>query len=244
MKKILVLVDFSAPSTNAVAYASDLARDRGVDEIVLVANLYVPLFEQIVPTPDLIQVGAADIISRKETMMQRLEGLRTQVEGRLPLKNKVRVAIGTQPLLRSVLEQVAKEDPSLVIIGSSGQYKIDDCSIGRQIVPLAKLIPVPVLVIPPKSIYRPISQALVAGPAEPSPATKASLHFLLQAAAYQLSSAAGKDILRGVIKTAAESEVQLIIALPGKHSFLYNLTHQDILHGIVLNATIPVLILK
>jgi nucleotide-binding universal stress UspA family protein len=243
MKKMLVLVDFSAPSINAVTYAADLAGDRGGDEIVLVANLHVPLFEQIVPTPDLIQVGAADINSRREAMMGQLEELRSRVEKRLTRNSSVRVAIGALPLLRSVLEQVAKEDPSLVIIGSSHDTR-EDCSIGRQIVPLVKLIPVPVLVIPPKSSYRPISQALVAGSVEPPPGTKESLSYLLKDATYQLYALKGKDILQGVIKAAEEKKAQLIIALPGRHSFLYNLTHQDILHGIVLNATTPVLILK
>ena len=61
MKTLLVLVDFSGPSDNAAAFAADLANDRGYDEVVLAVNLYVPIFEQIIPSPDLLQVTAADI---------------------------------------------------------------------------------------------------------------------------------------------------------------------------------------
>jgi hypothetical protein len=53
-----------------------------------------------------------------------------------------------------------------------------------------------------------------------------------------------KDVLKSVLHTAAELKVQVIVALPGKHSFFYNLTHQNIMHGIVMNAIRPVLILK
>jgi hypothetical protein len=36
----------------------------------------------------------------------------------------------------------------------------------------------------------------------------------------------------------------MIIALPGKYSFFYNLTHKSITQAIALNAARPVLILK
>lgn len=40
------------------------------------------------------------------------------------------------------------------------------------------------------------------------------------------------------------NNIQLIVALPGKHSFFYKLTHSSITEAIAQNARIPVLILK
>ncbi|HLZ89957.1 MAG TPA: universal stress protein, partial [Puia sp.] len=125
MKKILVLVDFSAPSVNAVAYAADLAGDTGFGEIVLMANCYVPLFEQIVPSPDLVQVGAADIARKQEKTLLQLMALKSEIEKKLPATVLVRVILGSQSLLRSVLEQVAKEEPSVVIIGSNSRAPME-----------------------------------------------------------------------------------------------------------------------
>jgi nucleotide-binding universal stress UspA family protein len=129
MKTLLVPVDFSGPSDNAAAFAADLANDREYDEIVLAANVYVPIFEQIIPTPDLLQVTAADIQQKKKLIRNQLEVLK-------------------------------------------------------------------------------------------------------------------EEILNRLSRNSDNNPVQLIIALPGRHSFLYHLTHQNIQQGILRNAQKPVLILK
>lgn len=240
MKKLLVLVDFSAPAVNAVAYAAGLAHDKGFGEIVLMSNCFVPLFEQIVPNPDLVQVGEAEINRRMESLMKQLLELKTEIGKQLPPAISIRIAIGTKPLLRSVVEEVTAESPSLVLIGTSRRTQGDDCSIGRQIIPLAKIIPVPVLVIPPEARYQPLQTVLVAGDIDAA-ATLLSLLGDLHVIRYDLPQ---KDILKDVLNTAAANNVQMIVALPRKHSFFYHLTHQNIMQGVVLNAAEPVLILK
>jgi nucleotide-binding universal stress UspA family protein len=61
---------------------------------------------------------------------------------------------------------------------------------------------------------------------------------------YEVYHSTDKDIVHGVLSFARHHEAQIIIALPGKYSFFYNLTHKSITHAIALNATRPVLILK
>jgi hypothetical protein len=70
------------------------------------------------------------------------------------------------------------------------------------------------------------------------------LSDLLKDFQYRLNYSGDPDILRGIITFADQNDLQLIIALPGKHSFLYKLTHQSISSGLSLNAHKPVLILK
>jgi len=240
MKKLLVLVDFSAPSVNAVAYAAGLAADKGFGEIVLMSNCFVPLFEQIVPSPDLVQVGEEEINRRMESLMKQLLELKSEIGKQLPPAISVGIAIGTKPLLRSVVEETTAESPSLVIIGTSRRAPGDDCSIGRQIIPLARVIPVPVLVVPPEARYEPIRSVLVAGATE----TGTTLLPLLSELEVIQYDPPQKDVLKDVLQAAAQHRVQLIVALPRKHSFFYNLTHQNIMQGVVLNAAEPVLILK
>lgn len=282
MKTLLVPVDFSGPSDNAAAFAADLANDRAYDEIVLAANLYVPIFEQIIPTPDLLLVTAADIEQKKELIREQLEALKGKILYRLKGNSAVRFVISDLPMPRATLQQVHDENAALVIIGSNSYDAADESLIGRHVIELAKLIPVPVLIVPPKSSYQPVAGALVAGEfkspacvdplkilgkmsqgrhpallllntdasrlnlpaANPSSGTKVAVRDLLKGFDYSFYNLADRDIIQGVLKFAEANRVQLIIALPGRHSFLYYLTHQNIQRGILMNAQKPVLILK
>ena len=61
---------------------------------------------------------------------------------------------------------------------------------------------------------------------------------------YEVYQSDDKDRVRGILTFAREHDVQMIISLPGKYSFFYNLTHRSITNALALNATRPVLILK
>jgi len=62
---------------------------------------------------------------------------------------------------------------------------------------------------------------------------------------YRLFYAEEKNTAKAILDFARQNEdIQLIVALPGKHSFFYKLTHQSITEVIALNSNIPVLILK
>ncbi|MFY0256301.1 universal stress protein [Chitinophaga sp. 30R24] len=52
------------------------------------------------------------------------------------------------------------------------------------------------------------------------------------------------DVINGIIGFTRENNVQLIVALPGKHSFLYLLTHKSISEAITRVAHVPVMVLK
>jgi nucleotide-binding universal stress UspA family protein len=282
MKTLLVPVDFSVPSDNAALFAADLANDRQYDDIVLAANLYVPIFEQIIPSPDLLQITATDIQQKKKQIRDQLQALKEEILNRLSRNSTVRFVISDLPFVRAILQQIREVSPSLVLIGSNSLGATDSSTIGLQLIELAKVIPVPVLVVPPKSSYLPVATALVAGDftsltcidplkllgkiihgphprlllldanaahrsltaADPSSPAKAALSELLKGFDYQLYHLEDKDILQGVLKFADDNPVQLIIALPGRHSFLYHLRHQNIQHAVWLNAQKPVLILK
>jgi len=70
------------------------------------------------------------------------------------------------------------------------------------------------------------------------------LHEYLQNFQHEVFYSNNKNIIEGLQEFAKTHEVQLIIALPGKHSFLYSLTHKSISEAIYSNAQHPVLILK
>ena len=61
---------------------------------------------------------------------------------------------------------------------------------------------------------------------------------------YEVYYSSSKNVLKGILEFQEQNEVQMIIALPGKHSFFYSLTHKSISEAITQNANLPVLILK
>lgn len=72
----------------------------------------------------------------------------------------------------------------------------------------------------------------------------AGLADILEGYTYEVYYSDNKDTVEGILSFARKQDVQLIIALPGKYSFFYNLTHRSITHAMALNAIRPVLILK
>ncbi len=71
-----------------------------------------------------------------------------------------------------------------------------------------------------------------------------SLHNYLQNFEHEIHYRSDRNVINGIINFTKEHNVQLIIALPGRHSFLYSLTHDSISKAIYRNAKQPVLILK
>jgi len=61
---------------------------------------------------------------------------------------------------------------------------------------------------------------------------------------YQIIYSGADNIVKEILAYAKKSDVQLILALPGKHSFLYGLVHQSVTEAFALNAHHPVLLLK
>lgn len=71
-----------------------------------------------------------------------------------------------------------------------------------------------------------------------------NLHEYLKNFNHELFYRNDKDIISSIINFTATNDVQLIVALPGKHSFLYALTHKSISDAICRSAKVPVIILK
>ncbi|HEY0272147.1 MAG TPA: universal stress protein [Chitinophaga sp.] len=75
-------------------------------------------------------------------------------------------------------------------------------------------------------------------------ATEAALRNYLQNFHFSLHYRNDRHILNGILEFTRDHDCQLIVAMPGKYSFLYSLTHKSISEGIYKNARVPVLILK
>ncbi|RYY66538.1 MAG: universal stress protein [Chitinophagaceae bacterium] len=82
----------------------------------------------------------------------------------------------------------------------------------------------------------------------PKPANEAKalehLHRFLKDRPYHFHRIPAPTELAGILQFAASADVQLIVALPRRHSFLYALTHKSVSEALYRNTQYPVLILK
>ena len=70
------------------------------------------------------------------------------------------------------------------------------------------------------------------------------VHERLRDYKHEICYSSDKNIINGILSFTEKHKIQLIISLPGKHSFLYYLTHKSISDAICRNAREPVMILK
>ena len=61
---------------------------------------------------------------------------------------------------------------------------------------------------------------------------------------YHIEYSFGSDVAGDILKFAQEYQVQVILALPGEHSFFYSLTHESVTKSFALQSRCPVLLLK
>lgn len=281
MKTILIPTDFSEPAINAVNYAVELSNHQDIDQIILFSQYYVSLFEHMYPSADLIQPSDDDMQEKKQGIIKQLEDLKAQVMQRLKPGINVKIVLLESSLFRAVLNMIEKEKPDVLFIGSNN-HDGEESFIGSHMIEIAKISPVPVMIIPPKTHYKPILSAVVAcdfrtlnhvsllqrlhkikhwphpklallnvdpnkkhlRPEHPALEIKGIISEVLKDYDYKIHYSDEDDILQGVLQFADQNHQQMIIALPGVHSFLYSLTHQSITEGLSKDANKPVLILK
>lgn len=281
MKTILIPTDFSEPAINAVNYAVELSNHQDIDQIILFSQYYVSLFEHMYPSADLIQPSDNDILEKKQGIIKQLEDLKAHVMQRLKPGINVKIVLLESSLFRAVLNMIEKEKPDVLFVGSNN-HDGEESFIGTHMIEIAKISPVPVMIIPPATRYKPILSAVVAcdfrtlnhvsllqrlhkikhwphpklallnvdpnkkhlRPEHPALEIKGIISEVLKDYDYKIHYSDEEDILQGVLQFADQNHQQMIIALPGVHSFLYSLTHQSITEGLSKDANKPVLILK
>ncbi len=284
MKTLLVPVDFSSSSNNSVRYAAKLSLDPGneIGHIILLHSYYVSIYEQILPSPDLVQVGEKEVREKRQEVKDHLAALSRDLFSGIDQRIIVEQVCSRLPLIRAILNQVEEKKPDLLILGSNSNGDPAESNIGAQVIWIAKTSAVPVLVVPAETSFTVPNRVLLpcdfrtlsnidllksladshswikkdllvlnvdpglkrAQPDEKFKAVLDRLNAWLKNIPHEIYYSDEPDILRGILDFAEEKQVDLVIALPGKHSFLYSLTHKSITEALSVNAEKPVLILK
>lgn len=281
MKKILIPIDFSRSSNNAVNYAIALSQHHPINQIILVVNVYVTEFEQLIPTADFIQYSLDKAEDLDSHLKAQLEDLTHTLLKKIKHRVRVSFILSKIPFLQTLKNLIIQKRPDLLLIGSNHGISGEESYIGDHLIKIAKTSTIPVLIVPELTRYQQVRSALVPFNLSNIPTVKLMRRFAkiewpypkllflnvdhtpddpsdgdarfkleseivknLQHYDYQFYDSSEKDVLKSVNHFSFRHDPQLIIALPGKHSFLYNLTHRSIINALARNNYKPVLILK
>ncbi|HWB28800.1 MAG TPA: universal stress protein [Chitinophagaceae bacterium] len=282
MKTMLVPVDFSDTSKNAVNYAVEWAKAYEYTRIILLKTLYNSMFDMI-PSAEYVSVNDDYISKEREDAKGKMNELCKGLVDKAGPGIKMSIAVSELPLLRSIMEIIEDEHPELIVLGSDNINYSNNSFVAGNLISIAKISPVRVLVVPSHFKYQPVEQSLVPvdfntvstldkieqhtaktpqwrnkkllvlnvdpkekylHPDDDFRKSEKILHEYLQNFPHEVFYSNNKYIIAALKEFADTHDVQLIIALPGKHSFLYSLTHKSISEAIYSNAKHPVLILK
>jgi nucleotide-binding universal stress UspA family protein len=282
MKTLLIPIDFSATSYNAVAFAAEWCKKYKYERIILFKTFYDSMFEYIFVSADYSAINQDTLNSQRDSAMEQLQDICKDLAEIAGPAVKVVTAVSELPLLRGLIEVIQNENPALIIVGSDN-FNYDDAGIiSRNIIGTAKASPVIVLVVPADYTYKPVEQALLPYNLNmlndidklqsfrtftlwheikllvlnidttdriikvPNRFNEVENKFqtLLKDFKHEIYYSTEKNVINSINNFVKDHDVQLIIALPGKHSFLYSLTHQSISQAIYSNVKQPVLILK
>ena len=240
MTTIILPVDFSAASTNAVRYASDMSCDQRVGRIVLLHSVGASVYSNMTIAGN----GEAFVEERGKAEDLLLERSREMMAG-CSQTVKVQTAMSEMPVLRAVHQLIYDVEAAMVVIGVDGSSEAG--FISEHVIGLARTSAVPVLVVPNGCRYvRPRRALLVARPGQAA-LDAAGVEWLkgeFGGPVLEGFVAGGPDVIKAVLDRMDEVKAQLIVALPGQKSLFYRLTHRGIRKAIARNARYPVLLLK
>lgn len=157
MKKILVPVDFSDVSKNALEYAVRLAAHHQAE--VLAVHAWLPTM----PEPYLVAAFQEEILENQEALASKLfDDLR---EG-LPQESLEAITLNTQVVLGGPVETILRlsteEDPDLIIMGTRSSNPIEKKILGSTTVAVVQRLSTPVMVIPEEAEFQAIEKILFA----------------------------------------------------------------------------------
>jgi nucleotide-binding universal stress UspA family protein len=282
MRTILVPVDFTSTTENAVKVAAQWATQYEYTHIILLKTSEESEFDYLHIAEGHSFVNEESINSLLERTELRLNELTNIIAEKSP-EIKVSKAISNWTLTRSI-NDLLSDQPSveLIILGSDDKETSNDSFVSENIISIARTSPVKILIVPNSYNYSTVKNILI--PCDVNGITKLDRLFHHKSIIHQqdvqlmflnihtkenndiiaekkkeieeyihqnlteipsnIYYSYDKNIINGILTFASSNKADLIIALPGKHSFLYYLTNTSISEGIYQNVNQPVLILK
>jgi len=282
MKTLLIPVDFTNSSQNAIDFAVHWARKYLYQRIILLRSFYSSMYENMIMSADFSNMNEEYLNKKRRRQKDLLNNLCIEVDKKLGNGIKVQTAVTELPLVRSIIELIKTEQPQTILVGSDAALANNESFVAGNVIAIARLSPVRVLIVPNGHRYQEIKKALVPVDLKTVGAlnkinslhsnprwrdvelmvlhintTKSkllsdtqlgeaenNLHTYLKNFQHNFYYEEDKNVISGILNWPRINEAQLMIALPGVHSFLYSLTHKSVSETLYRKCPMPVMILK
>lgn len=282
MKTLLLPVDFTTTSENAVNFAAEWSKKYLYDRIILLRSFYTSMYEGAIMSGEFANVDQDYLNRSRIEEKEQLNLLCKYLDEKSGPGIQVQTAVTELPLVRSIIEVIKTEQPVTMILGSDRENNNNESLISGNVINIAKASPIRVLIVPSNYTYQPVKTALIPcnfnavetlnkvnrlhaspqwhdvqllvlnvdakqrhlNPDEKFMQAENSLHEYLKNFQHKIIYVDDKNVIDGILNFTKTKEVELMIALPGKYSFLYTLTHKSVSEALYRNTKIPVMILK
>lgn len=282
MRTILVPIDFTSTTENAVKVAAEWAKKYNYQNIILLKIAGESEF-------DYLHIAEGHSFVNEESVNSLLEktelrfGQLSKIVAEISPEIKVSSLLSDWALTRSINE-VLKSQPSIemIILGSDDSISKNESFVSDHIISIARTCPVKALIVPHSYRYSNINNIVIPcdvngikklerlfqhksiiqkqdihlsflnintkEKTDINPEKKQELEDYIRNYLTEIPSSIhysyDENIINGILNFAASNNTDLIIALPGRHSFLYYMASRSISEGIYQNTRLPVLILK
>lgn len=273
MNAILLAIDESKESKNAITYATAFAEEMRKD-IVLVNVYQYPVSYSEVPV---ISIGLKEI---EEESKHLLEKVKQEIKDECDNKIKIYTESIYGETSREISKLIIKLNPYLIIFGTKGVSGIERLFLGSTSLEVLRSTNKPILIITPEVKYQKIKKIGIAVDFEKSTETitlkiirdiiniyKSKLtvvhvdyerhHFtaetpmetlnvdnLLSEFNPEYKYIENKDVSAGIEEFINDNEIDIIVVYPKKHTWFEKLFEKSITRAIIHKASKPVLCLK
>ena len=282
MKTLLIPVDFTDATDNAVNFAAEWCEKYHYERIILLRSFYTSMYENVIMAGEFANVDQDYLNETRVHEKEQLDLVCKTMSETVGEGIEVQSAVSEIPLVRSIFEIIKQEEPVMILLGSDNSHISNDAFVSANIIKIARISPVRVLIVPVGYQYHTIHEVLVpfhfntvraldkinrlrsspqwqgvkllalnidAKPRNLNPDKnfregEESLHNYLKNFEHEIYYEAHKNVIDGILNFSKINRVQLLIALPGVHSFLYSLTHKSVSEALYRRCKLPVLILK
>lgn len=282
MKTLLIPVDFTNSSNEAINFAAQWAKKYLYERIILLRSFYSSMYENMIMAADFSNVNKEYLNRKRDNEKEILNELCKDLDKKTGDGITVQTAVTELPLVRSIIEVIKNEKPQMILLGSDPSLANNESFVAGNVIAIARLSPVRVLIVPHQYHYQEIKKALVPvdfktvhslhkidslrtnprwhdvelmalnvdgeqrnlNPDEKFKESEINLHEYLKNFKHNIYYENDKNVINGILNWNKFNEVQLMIALPGVHSFLYSLTHKSVSEALYRKCRVPVMILK
>lgn len=161
MTTILVPTDFSATSKNAALYAIGLAKQVGATKVVLY-NAYEAIVPSISIDPTVPSIMPVDIESYKSISETGLTTFAEEISQVCDGSIVIEKLCNLNTLVNGISEAIDITGAELVVMGITGGNALEENLIGSNTVDVAKAASVPVIIVPPNTVFKIIEEITLA----------------------------------------------------------------------------------